>query len=112
MEVRFLRAARSRLLEIWDYTEQQWGESQADKYVSGLVASIHQVSDSCHLWHPVMDEMLDGVHFIRYKRHFVFFRLLGGRTIGVISILHESMDIPMRLREDTLRSDTSGDEWD
>ncbi|HEY8932464.1 MAG TPA: hypothetical protein VIM44_04035 [Rariglobus sp.] len=30
MGVKIYRAAQSRLLEVWDYTEATWGEEQAD----------------------------------------------------------------------------------
>lgn len=103
MEVKFLRAAKSRLREIWDYTERTWGESQADSYVRGLVDAIDEASNSRHRWRPVMDEVLPGVYFIRYQRHFIFFRMLAPDALGVISVLHESMNIPMRLREDAAR---------
>lgn len=103
MEVKLLPAAKDRLLEIWDYTERTWGESQADRYVSGLVAAIHEAVNARHRWRPVMDEALPGVYFIRYERHFIFFRSLSTDAIGVISVLHENMNIPTRLREDAAR---------
>ena len=100
MEVKFLRPAKNRLLEIWNYTERTWGEAQADKYIRGLVDAIHEAADSRHQWRPAMDEVLPGVYFIRYERHFIFFRALSPDAIGVISVLHENMNIPRRLRED------------
>ena len=36
---------------------------------------------------------------------FPFFRELSGGSIGVISILHESMDLPTRLKADAARRD-------
>jgi plasmid stabilization system protein ParE len=103
VEVKFLRAAKSRLREIWEYSERTWGESQADRYVRGLVDAIDEAADSRHRWRPVMDEVLPGVYFIRYQRHFIFFRTLAPDVLGVISVLHENMNIPMRLREDAAR---------
>ena len=50
-----------------------------------------------------MDEALIGVFFIRYQHHYLFFRELSDGTLGVISILHENMDIPARLRDDSER---------
>jgi plasmid stabilization system protein ParE len=35
----------------------------------------------------------------------VFFRELSKKRLGVISVLHEKMDIPARLREDAERVD-------
>ena len=56
--------------EIWDYTHQEWGEAQADKYITGLHSHIQKLAD---------------------KKLFM---------IGIMSILHDSMHIPVRLRED------------
>lgn len=47
-----------------------------------------------------MDVFLPGIYVIRYQQHFIFFRALSGNMIGVISILHVSMNIPARLKED------------
>jgi len=94
------RAAQTRLLEIWDYTEQTWGEKQADAYLRSLIAAVTQVQTERHRWRPLRDRTLSGVYFIRHEHHYIFFRELSGGTLGVISILHENMDIPARLRED------------
>ena len=56
--------------EIWDYTYKEWGEAQADKYITGLHSHIQKLAD---------------------KKLFM---------IGIMSILHDSMHIPVRLRED------------
>jgi len=40
------------------------------------------------------------VFFSRYERHYLFFRELTEDMIGIMSILHDSMHIPVRLRED------------
>ena len=47
-----------------------------------------------------MDVFLPGIYVIRYQQHFIFFRALSGNMIGVISILHVRMNIPLRLKED------------
>jgi len=106
MAVKISDAARERLLEIWNYTEETWGEAQADKYLRGLVETAERAHKSRHLWRPVPDEELKGAFFIRYRHHFIFFRELSTGTIGVISILHENMDIPSRLKDEYGRSET------
>jgi toxin ParE1/3/4 len=101
MAAKIYPAARERILEIWDYTERIWGEDQADRYVRDLTEAVNAVGGKRHRWRPVMDESLKGVFFFRHQRHYVFFRELSKRMVGVISILHENMDIPSRLREDS-----------
>ncbi len=103
MAAKIFPAAQEQLFGIWDYTEQTWGEEQADRYVRGLVGAIHTAQDRRHQWRRVPDETLIGIFFIRYQHHYLFFRELSSGTLGVISILHENMDIPARLKEDTER---------
>jgi plasmid stabilization system protein ParE len=105
MAARILTAARERLLEIWDYTEAKWGEEQADSYVRKLVEAVEHMQSQRHRWRAVGDAALRGVFFFRHEHHYVFFRELEGGTVGVISILHEKMDIPSRLREDAGRQE-------
>lgn len=100
MRIKILPVAESRLLAIWRYTRKAWDEEQADSYVTGLVAAIEEVAGSPERWKPIRDPVLRGAWFIRYRHHYIFFRQLPSGYLGVISILHESMDIPRRLKED------------
>jgi toxin ParE1/3/4 len=100
MPAKIYPAAQERILEIWDYTERKWNEKQADAYVRELVAEIEAVMVQRHRWRPVLDESLKGVYFFRHRHHYIFFRELTKKRVGVISVLHEKMDIPARLRED------------
>ena len=103
MPAKVYSAARERILEIWDYTERVWGDEQADKYVRELVAAVKAIEGKRYEWRPVMDDALPGVFFFHHRHHYIFFRELSKGTLGVISILHENMDIPARLREDAER---------
>jgi toxin ParE1/3/4 len=105
MPAKIYPAAQERILEIWDYTEKKWSEKQADAYVRELVAEIETVAVQRHRWRPVLDVALQGVYFFRHRHHYVFFRELSKKRLGVISVLHEQMDIPARLREDAERVD-------
>lgn len=92
------RAAQRRLDEIWDYTVETWGEEQADEYLRKLAACIGNLPGKRSTWKLV--PRLPGVFCVRCGHHFLFFREMEDQ-IAVISILHENMDIPGRLREDT-----------
>lgn len=93
-------SARERILQIWEYTEHTWGEEQADVYVNGLFSELDEVVGSSNLWRPVKEEGFEGVYFTKYRHHFIFFRKLPGGELGVITVLHENMDIPDHLKED------------
>jgi toxin ParE1/3/4 len=103
MAARISAAARERLLEIWDYTEKTWSEEQADTYVRELVAAINAIAGERHRWRSVMDDALPNVFFFRHQHHYIFFRELPKGTVGIVSILHENMDIPSHLRQDSER---------
>lgn len=98
--VKFFPQAEARLIEIWDYTLEKWDEAQADEYVSELVAEIGMTARRRSRWRPVTDRALRGVWF---------FRELSEGGIGVITVLHGSMDIPSRLKEDAERISNHGD---
>ena len=106
MPAKIYLAAQARLLEIWDYTERTWGEAQADAYVRELSAAAHLACDDRARWRSVKSRTILGVFFIRHRNHFIFFRELSSGEIGVISILHEKMDLPARLLEDVKSHDS------
>ena len=93
-------AARRRIIEIWRYTDKTWGEKQADKYIRGLYEAIDEIAIKKYLWRKIEHEDGVGIYFMRYEHHYVFFRELSKNELGVVNVLHESMDIPNRLKED------------
>ncbi|MCF6313159.1 MAG: type II toxin-antitoxin system RelE/ParE family toxin [Verrucomicrobiales bacterium] len=101
MAHKILPSAEQRLIEIWEYTCDKWGEQQADSYITGLFAELDKITDCQHLWKKVNHDELMDVFFVKYRHHFIFFRELPDTELGVISILHEQMDIPLRLIEDS-----------
>ena len=103
MTAKIYPAARERLLQIWDYTDQKWGEEQADAYVNSLVAFAHELPSHRARWRPMRGKGFSGIWLIRHKHHYLFFRELSNGQIGILSILHENMDLPARLREDAER---------
>lgn len=100
MKYLFFSAADRRQDEIWEYTVGKWGEKQAVRYMEGLHSAIAEAAEGNMPWRNPMHPKLPGIFFIRYERHYVFFRELPNQVIGVISILHENMDLPSRLEDD------------
>ena len=100
MTYRFYSPADRQQDEIWDYTVEKWGEAQAIRYIEGLHIAIAQAAAGEIPWRRLMHPKLTGVCFIRYESHYIFFRELPNDVVGVISILHENMDLPSRLEDD------------
>ncbi len=100
MKYRFLPAADRQQDEIWGYTFDTWGEKQADSYIKGLHAALNGAALGKNIWRKLDHPKLRNVYFIRYEHHFIFFRIFSNDILGVISILHENMDILTRLVDD------------
>ena len=106
---RFFPAADNRQDEIWDYTCEQGGDGQAKKYLQDLHDHLQKLANKEIPWRPLPARLLVpsdlniSTYFSRYEKHFIFFRELSGNDIGVISILHGAMQVPVRLNEDLER---------
>lgn len=91
---------------IWRDTLAEWGEAQADTYIRGLHAHLQRLCDNRLIWRrlpqrlAVPADVKRLAYFSRYEHHYVFFRELGNGDLGVMSILHERMDMAVRLKED------------
>ena len=112
---RFFSAADRRLDEIWTYTYEQWGEAQAKKYIQGLHRHIQKLANREIPWRRLPHSLLGlpdlaiEIFFSKYQKHYIFFRELPSGIIGVMSLLHVSMQIPIRLGEDLQKLDSKKD---
>jgi toxin ParE1/3/4 len=94
---------------IWKDTVEKWGEKQAIAYIDGLHAHLQRLSETRALWRPlpsnlvVPSDLKIQVYCSRFERHYVLFRELPSGKLGVMSILHDRMDLPARLSEDLAR---------
>ncbi len=91
---------------IWNCTVKTWGGAQAKKYIRGLHDHLQELADRQRVWRLLPNSLvvppdLDiDAYFSRYEHHYVFFRELSKERIGIMSILHEQADIPVRLSAD------------
>ncbi|WP_428426574.1 type II toxin-antitoxin system RelE/ParE family toxin [Pararhizobium sp.] len=102
----FYRPADVAQDRIWKDTVVQWGEAQAVTYITVLHVHLQTLSETKALWRRLPSDLAIPAdlkvhaYFSRYERHYLFFRALPSGKIGVMAILHERMDIPVRLHED------------
>jgi len=103
---RFYPRADAAQDRIWRDTVEKWGVEQAVTYITGLHTHLQRLCDDKSLWRKlpqrlaVPSDVKHEAYFNRYKHHYVFFRELDNGDLGVMSILHERMDVPVRLAED------------
>ncbi|OGI03797.1 MAG: hypothetical protein A2Y25_07235 [Candidatus Melainabacteria bacterium GWF2_37_15] len=101
MEIIFYSAAQDEIFNIYDTTDEKWGEKQADNYISGLYETVGLAAKRQKNWRKYGDLAEDAkrpIYFVSYKRHCIFFEVIEEENaIGVIGVFHEAMDIPARL---------------
>lgn len=95
--------------DIWRYSCETWGEKQAEKYIKGLHHHLQLLSEKKKFWRSlpanlvVPPDLKIEAYFSKYEHHYLFFRTLSAGQIGIMAILHESADLPVRLCDDLRR---------
>jgi len=84
-------AASFRLDEIYQYTLHEWGENQALMYINGLFDVFEKIVKKQVLSHPVPAEFCVNGFYVKYKKHFVYWKYLESGEVGIVTILHEQM---------------------
>ncbi len=94
-DYRLTPAAKSDLLEIWNYTAENWGEKQAEKYLLDIESKLEQLAANPKLGRQRPEIKLNYYSFPA-KKHIIFY-LLSGNHIDIIGVLHGKMDINKNL---------------
>ena len=88
----FTNKALDDLIDIWDYTVEEWSESQAQKYYNLILASCADIADS-----PELGKSYNIVssNVLGYKcgQHIIFFHEVSKNEIVIDRVLHGMMDL-------------------
>jgi toxin ParE1/3/4 len=94
----FSKKAVEDLSGIWEFTIQQWSETQADKYYFMLLAVCQDLADEKLKARPY-PQIHPDIFGTRAGQHIIFIRRVGKNTIEVVRILHSRMDLRNRMEE-------------
>jgi toxin ParE1/3/4 len=94
------RAAGHRLDEIYAHTRDEWGEAQAERYISGLFARFEAIATRQFPWRAIPAEFEVSGFNCKYERHFIYWKLLDDGSVGIVTILHERMHQIERFMDD------------
>ena len=89
--------ALADLVEVLEYSTEQWGKPTAEKYLDDLEAGLERIRQQPDLLQPLPD-VHSSLTFYRVNRHLFACDLQPG-SIVVLTVIHGSMDIPNRLAE-------------
>jgi toxin ParE1/3/4 len=96
--------ASARLDEVYRFTLERFGQTQADRYLDGAFALFEDIAARRIVWRRIPREFgVDGF-FARYQSHFVFWKLRLDGQVAIVAILHRRMDLAQRLQEDASES--------
>jgi len=86
------------LTNIWNYTFDNWSDSQADIYYLLLIENCKEIASNPELGknYTGISKNLKG---LRAGQHIIFFRKIEENSVEIIRILHEQMDLKHRMRE-------------
>ena len=90
--------AERDLEEIWTYTLHSWSREQADHYHADIIAAIEDLARGDRNGRDASD-IRPGYFKYAIGRHVLFYQL-PATTVDVIRVLHQSMDLPARMRRD------------
>ena len=83
--------ARQDLLGIWQYSNETWGNKQADLYLQELDATLKKLSNSPKLGRAI-DEVRENMGLIPCKQHIIIYQIKAD-SIDIVRVLHKRMDI-------------------
>lgn len=92
------KAAQDDLREIKGYTRINWGEKQAQLYLSQIRECLENLVINPELG-KARDDIHQGLRSIAIEKHIVFYRI-GKTRIEVARILHGRMDVVSRFGKD------------
>jgi toxin ParE1/3/4 len=87
--------ANGDLLAIWDYTVNEWGEAQAEKYLAAFDAAFLSLAQRPAQGRETSPNY-PGIMTLRCGSHSIVFNRNENR-INILRILHQSMDFERHL---------------
>ena len=104
--VRLADQAELDFLDITTWTAENFGARQADEYSETVMLAIEALTDGPEILGAKEREdiapSICTLHVARQGRkgrHFVIFRKAEGRTIDVLRLLHDSMDLARHISD-------------
>ena len=92
----FTNRALDDLIEIWDYTVENWSENQAEKYYILIMASCMDLANNPQLGksYKIVSQNLLG-----YKcgEHIIFFQEIVENENEIARVLHGMMDLKSKI---------------
>ncbi len=98
VQYRIRELAQADLESIWLYTNEQWGNAQANSYLEALIQRFNWLADN-PLLGKMRDDVKTGYYCYPEGMHLVFYKIINMK-IEIVGIPHQSMDIVEYLKNE------------
>ncbi len=92
------RNAEADLEEIARYTIEQWGDVQAKSYLGKISQCCKNIAKKKVIPRTFLEKFPDAC-VVRCEHHFIFYLVREGVKPIIFAILHERMDMLIRLKD-------------
>lgn len=97
LRLEYTKGALSDLDNIWEYSLENWGQTQAETYISQLEQSCHGLTQNGHVSRALL-ALPANIDYIKSQHHYIFF-VKSEKVVTILAILHERMDLIARLED-------------
>ncbi len=94
---RLTNQAVKDLESIWSFTYKKWSLEQADRYYNLVIDEIEFIAANA-LSGRSMDHIRQGYRATIVKSHIIFYKISNEKTIEIVRILHQRMDVKNRMK--------------
>ena len=99
MKYKISQEASRDIEDIWFYTIEKWSIEQSDRYFNLIMDEIEYLAEYPKSGKDY-SEVRNGYFRSRIKSHFIFYKINSRKEeIEIIRILHQRMDVEIRLNE-------------
>jgi toxin ParE1/3/4 len=98
VKYRLSSKARIDLINIWEFTLNNWSIDQADRYYNLIIDKINDICKKPDLGKNYNHVRKD-YWGINIKSHIIFYKIDDQGIIEIIRILHQRMDLQSRLKD-------------
>jgi toxin ParE1/3/4 len=93
---RLTNKALDDLVAIWDYSVEEWSETQAEKYYNLIISTCQDLANN-----PQLGKAYDilSLNVLGYKcgPHIIFYRKVYKNEIEIVRVLHSMMDLKSKI---------------
>ena len=91
-------AAEGGLIDVARYTLRTWGIHQARRYEALLIACFEEIARGRVPSRELLISRPE-IRFVRCEQQYVFFTMQRGAPVLILAVLHERMNLLVRLKE-------------